>query len=117
MGLRTINVGAVNLWSGVQGWIRRKKGQLNTIIYLSVSSLQLQGDQGPGHIPATRLPLCFPPWYTAPLICKPNKATFPWVAFRCVFIITMKKVTNMEVFSVRDYNTTNWAEEQTSNAQ
>lgn len=45
VGLPPINVGGINLWSGVQGWIRRIKRQLSTIIYLSVSSLQLQGDQ------------------------------------------------------------------------
>lgn len=49
--------------------------------------------------------------------CEPDKATFLGVAFRCVFIITMRKVANVGVFASRDYNTTNWAEEQTSNAQ
>lgn len=33
VGLRTINVGGVSLWSGVQGWIRRKKRQLSAVIY------------------------------------------------------------------------------------
>lgn len=80
VGLPPIDVGGINLWSGVQGWIRRIKRQLSTIIYLSVSSLQLQGDQCPVTVLPHQASLVLPTLVHC-TSCEPDKATFLAVVF------------------------------------